>query len=87
MRFDVTPVYGNGWTNGVHIIETPAPFRVVGTRSEDAVVGTIEKSDQLDGAEFRATPRHVKQYDHFNCELSLPGGQQLAGYCVIAPRA
>ena len=86
MRFHVTPIYGNGWTNGVHTVKTPEPFQVLGARSQDAIIGTIEKSDQFDGAQFRAMPRHVEQTDYFNCELLLSDGQRLAGYCMIGPK-
>ena len=83
MRFHVTPIYGNGWTDGADTIFTPDSFDVQGEQSGDCLVGTVESSNALDGAQFRATPRHTTSDGVYNCELALPDRQSLNGYCLI----
>jgi len=83
MHFRVTPIYGNGWTDSVRSIATPSAFKVRGELLHHCVNGKIETSGPFHGARFEGVPRHAEPDGIYSCQLSVSGGQQLNGYCLI----
>jgi len=92
MKCEITPIYGNGWTNGFHTIETPSPFCLVNFKSEstEIVNGNIESDDlDLNGAKFQASLRALGG-STYNCQININSYKEehtkdgkLHGYCYI----
>jgi hypothetical protein len=90
----VTPIYGNGWTDGVATIDEPLPFQIVPDKISDAgkVSGVVvSRGHALFGCHFEASLRFDGDNSHYNCRLhpdaamfsGLPG-PDLQGYCMIS---
>jgi hypothetical protein len=78
----VRPMYGNGWTDGVHTIETPRPFVVVLSRDGDLVIGRVGPEHEFAGWNCELTPRHARWDGCVNVELAGPNGR-VHGYAEV----
>ena len=92
MIVTVTPIYGNGWTDGSMTIDEPSTFQVEAEpdyRFGDIVRGTVVTQNHiLFGYKFSAAPRHNENDGAYTCTLSKPNtvGDEhntFSGYCIV----
>lgn len=85
MLLCVTPVYGNGWTDGSATVDEPSPFKVEIDENENGdFTGQIVSNEHaLAGYHFKASRRHTEADSLYNCRVSSNKGLVLQGYCKL----
>lgn len=92
MKLSITPIYGNGWTDGDTTVDEPKPFTIEASQfSREAVIGkVITEQHALYGNTFQGKRRYCDDNLVFNCNIfpesveNVDTGQPiLKGYCII----
>jgi hypothetical protein len=92
MIIKVTPIYGNGWTDGVVTVDEPLPFEIDGSQTSEGKIDgiVVTAGHPLLGQDFGASPRWVGDNLTFNCRIgpvrnASPADEKaLHGYCLIS---
>jgi hypothetical protein len=81
----ITPIYGNGWTDGERTIREPEPFQISLEDKRDKTFRgrVISKGHVYDGYNLEASRAFTNDDSVFNCTLKADGGETIYGYCRI----
>lgn len=81
----LTPIYGNGWTDGERTIQEPPPFEIsIEEQTERKLRGKIvSKGHPYEGRSLSATRSFSNDNSVFSCTIMSASGVVVYGYCKV----